>query len=207
MRADRPARTTVVIAVITALAFLAQGFGGPHIALQAGFIPARLGADFPFISVPFALTPLTATLLHGGWLHLGFNLLMLVFCGRQVETALGGMRLVALYVLGAYGAALGHYLIEPGATGPMIGASGAISAVIGSYALKFGRGRVKRIGPVPGVVVRAIWLAAAWVVLQWGIGFTSAGSTTPIAIAAHIGGFLTGLAVTYPLLEWRYRYG
>jgi len=60
---------------------------------------------------------------------------------------------------------------------------------------------------VPGVVVRALWLAAAWIILQWGIGFTSAGSPAPIAIAAHIGGFLTGLAITYPLLEWRYRYG
>lgn len=207
MRDDRPVRTTLAIAAVTTLAFILQGFGGPHIALQAGFIPARLGADYPFTSVPFMLTPLTATLLHGGWLHLGVNLLMLVFCGRQVERGLGGLRLIVLYVLGAYGAALGHWMIEPNATGPMIGASGAISAVVASYALMFGRGQVKRIGPIPGNLVRALWLAAAWTVLQWGIGFTSAGSATPVAIAAHIGGFLTGLAVTYPLLEWRYRYG
>lgn len=200
-------RTTVAIAAVTALAYVAQSFAGPHIILQAGFIPAQLSEVFPFVAVPFWLTPLTATLLHGGMLHLGFNLLMLVYCGRQVESVLGGPRLAVLYIVGAYGAALAHFLVDPAATGPMIGASGAISAVVGTYALMFGRGQVKRIGPIPGIVVRALWLAVAWIVLQWGVGFVSGGSETPIAIAAHVGGFLTGLVLMYPLLEWRYRYG
>jgi membrane associated rhomboid family serine protease len=207
VKPPRPLRATAAIAALTAIAFIAQGFAGPHIILQGGFIPARFSEAFPFAAVPFALTPLTATLLHGGWLHLGFNLLMLIYCGRQVEGVLGGMRLVILYVIGAYGAALGQFLIDPSATAPMIGASGAISAVIGTYALMFGRGQVQRIGPVPALVVRAMWLAVAWLVLQWGIGFISGGTATPIAVAAHVGGFLTGLLLMYPLLEWRYRYG
>ncbi len=207
MQASRPSRTTAAIAVLTAIAFVAQGFAGPHIVLQGGFVPARLSEAVPFAAVPFALTPLTATLLHGGWLHLGFNLLMLFYCGRQVETVLGGLRLAILYIIGAYGAALAQFLVDPGSTAPMIGASGAISAVVGAYALMFGQGQVKRIGPVPGVVVRALWLAAAWTLLQWGIGLASGGSASPIAFAAHIGGFVTGLVLTYPLLEWRYRYG
>jgi membrane associated rhomboid family serine protease len=204
---QRPLRTTAAITALTAIAFVVQGFAGPHVILQGGFIPARFSEVAPFVAVPFALTPLTATLLHGGWLHLGFNMLMLVYCGRQVEGVLGGLRLVILYLVGAYGAALGQFLVDPGSTSPMIGASGAISAVIATYALMFGRGQVKRIGPVPGVVVRAAWLAVAWVALQWGIGFASGGTATPIAVAAHVGGFLTGLVLTYPLLEWRYRYG
>jgi membrane associated rhomboid family serine protease len=204
---NRPLRTTAAISAITAIAFLLQDFAGPHVILQAGFIPVRLTAAYPFTAVPFALTPLTATLLHGGWAHLGFNLLMLIYCGRQVESVLGGLRLLILYVLGAYGAALGQYLYDPGASAPMIGASGAISAVIGTYALMFGRNQVKRIGPVPALAVRALWLAAAWLVLQWGVGFISGGTGTPIAVAAHVGGFLTGLVLMYPLLEWRYRYG
>lgn len=207
MQSSRPMRTTVAISALTALAYAAQGIAGPHVILQGGFIPARLTEAFPFEAVPFWLTPLTATLLHGGLLHLGFNLLMLVYCGRQVESVLGGLRLVILYIVGAYGAALGQYLLDPGSTGPMIGASGAISAVVGTYALMFGRGQVQRIGPVPGIVVRALWLALAWVILQWGIGFASGGTTSPIAFAAHIGGFVTGLVLMYPLLEWRYRYG
>ncbi len=207
MQPARPLRTTAAISVVTAVAFLLQGFAGPHIILQAGFIPARLTETVPFDAIPFALTPLTATLLHGGWAHLGFNLLMLVYCGREVERMLGGMRLAILYVLGAYGAALGQYLADPGSVSPMIGASGAISAVIGTYALMFGRNQVRRIGPVPALAVRAIWLALAWVVLQWGVGFISGGTATPIAVAAHVGGFLVGLVLMYPLLEWRYRYG
>ena len=207
MQPSRPLRATVAIAVVTAVAYLAQGLGGPHLFLQAGFIAARLYEVTPFKAVPFALTPLSATLLHGGLLHLGFNLLMLVYCGRQVEGVLGAMRLVILYIVGAYGAALGQFLFDPTSTGPMIGASGAVSAVVGAYALMFGQSQVKRIGPVPAIVVRALWLAVAWTVLQWGIGFASGGGDTPIAFAAHIGGFVTGLAIAYPLLEWRYRYG
>lgn len=197
----------MVIAAVTAIAFLLQGVAGPHVILQAGFVPARMTDAFPFTAVPFALTPLTATLLHGSLAHLGFNLLMLVYCGRQVEGVLGGMRLLILYVLGAYGAALGQYIVDPRSSAPMIGASGAISAVIGTYALMFGRNQVKRVGPVPALLVRALWLAGAWLVLQWGVGFISGGTATPIAVAAHVGGFLTGLILMYPLLEWRYRYG
>ncbi len=207
MQSARPMRTTAAIAAATGIAFLLQGFAGPHVILQGGFIPARLTQAVPFDAVPFVLTPLTATLLHGGWAHIGFNLLMLIYCGRQVEGVLGGMRLLILYVLGAYGAAVAQYLSDPTSVAPMIGASGAISAVIGTYALMFGRNQVKRIGPVPALAVRALWLAGAWLVLQWGVGFISGGTATPIAVAAHIGGFLTGLALMYPLLEWRYRYG
>jgi membrane associated rhomboid family serine protease len=204
---NRPVRTTAAITALTGLAFLLQGLGGPHILLQGGFVPARMTEVVPFDAVPFWLTPLTATLLHGGLLHLGFNLLMFVYCGKQVEGVIGGMRLLILYVIGAYGAAFAQYAVDPQSVMPMIGASGAISAVVGAYALMFGRGQVKRIGPIPSVVVRALWLAAAWIVLQWGMGFITGGTATPIATAAHIGGFLTGLILAYPLLEWRYRYG
>lgn len=207
MQPSRPVRTTAAITALTGLAFIAQSFGDPHLVLRAGFIPARLTEAVPFLAVPFWLTPLTATLLHGGLLHLGFNLLMFVYCGKQVEGVIGGMRLVILYVIGAYGAALAQFAVNPESMMPMIGASGAISAVIGAYALMFGRGQVKKIGPVPGIVVRALWLAAAWVLLQWGMGFVTGGTATPIATAAHVGGFLTGLLLAYPLLEWRYRYG
>lgn len=208
----RQSRVTVAIAVVTALAFFASLMAGPHILLQAGFIPLRARVEvplygLPFGLVPFFLTPLTATLLHGGWLHLGFNLLMLVYCGRQVETALGGLRLALLYVVGAYVAALAQLLIDPASPTPMIGASGAISAVLGTYAMLFGRGRVKAFGPVPGTVVRAVWLAVAWTVLQWGIGIAAGPGPFSIATAAHIGGFVAGLVLTWPLLEWRYRYG
>lgn len=198
MHRDPAPRATNALAIVTALAFLATMFAGPHIFMQAGFVPARFTQVLPLPAVPLALTPLSATLLHAGWLHLGFNLLMLVYCGRGVEGVVGWARLLALYVLGAYGAALGQYLVDPVSASPMVGASGAISAVVAAYALMFGRD-VSRIGPIPGLVVRALWLAAAWVAIQWLVGTASGGGST-IATAAHVGGFVAGLAAVTPLM-------
>jgi membrane associated rhomboid family serine protease len=93
--------------------------------------------------VPFLLTPLTATLLHAGIWHLAFNLLIFLFCGRAAEGAVGPSNLVILYLVGAYAAAVGHFLVDPESISPMVGASGSISAVIGAYAMLFGKNRVR----------------------------------------------------------------
>lgn len=208
MKPPRPPRVTEAIVAVTALAFIAQLLlGGPHVEVQGGFIPARAAVGLPFDAVPYWLTPLTATLLHGGVLHIGLNLMMFVICGRQVESVLGGGRLALLYVAGAYGAASAQYLVDPSSTVPMIGASGAISAVLGTYALMFGRGKVRSIGPLSAFAVRGIWLAVAWTAIQWAISFASAAGPFGVATAAHVGGFLTGLILTPAFLEWRYRRG
>jgi membrane associated rhomboid family serine protease len=122
-----------------------------------------------------------------------------------ILSILGVGPLAFLYVVGAYLAAGGQYLIDPASPIPMIGASGAISAIIGVYALLFSRNEVKRIGPIPAHWVRALWLAVAWTGVQWMVGLASAGSGYAIAWAAHVGGFLAGLALARPLLSWRYR--
>ena len=89
----------------------------------------------------------------------------------------------------------------------MVGASGAISAVLGAYAMLFGRNRVKVANPTLALWLNALWLAAAWVGLQLLIvGITVRDRAAPaIAIAAHIGGFLAGLLLAKPLLLLRYR--
>ena len=87
----------------------------------------------------------------------------------------------------------------------MVGASGAISAVLGAYAMMFGRNRVKVANPALALWLNALWLAAAWVGLQLVIGFTFETAGSRIAIAAHIGGFLAGLLLAKPLLLLRYR--
>ena len=101
------------------------------------------------------LTPLTATLVHSGFVHLLFNLLILLFCGRSVERVLGGSGIVILYLVGAYAAAAAQYPLDPDATVPMVGASGAISAVLGAYAMLFGRNKVKVANPGLAVAQRA----------------------------------------------------
>ena len=167
------------------------------------FAGAELPEGLPLV-VPSLLTPLSATLVHGGAMHLVFNLIMLMFCGRLLERAIGGARIGILYVVGAYAAAAVQWAIDPVSTVPMIGASGAISAIVGAYSLLYGERRAKRIGPIPADVVHVAWLAAAWVGMQLLIGAAGVGGMT-VAIGAHIGGFIAGLAIARPLLLSRYR--
>jgi membrane associated rhomboid family serine protease len=202
------AQATLVIAGITALAWmLAAGTGNADlVAVWGGFSPERVQGVFGDEGLaPVWLTPLSATLIHAGLVHLVFNLLILLFCGRAVETILGMRGLLILYVTGAYVAAASHYFIHMQDGAPMVGASGAISAVFGAYALLFGRNRVKVAHPRLAVWLYALWLGAAWVGLQLLTGFTFETLGARIAIGAHIGGFVVGLLLARPLLLLRYR--
>lgn len=175
--------------------------------VRAGFIPARFGSELivpPGTMVPFLLTPLTSAFLHGGALHIVFNMIILLFVGRQLEAPLGAKAMAVLLVAGAYAGALAQFLADPQSPVPMIGASGAISAIIAVFALIFSRSQAPAIGPVPAHWVRALWLAAAWIGLQLLIGFADGGEFGAIAIWAHVGGFLAGLLLARPLLRWRF---
>ena len=202
----RAAPATAALAVLTlAVSVLVLLSGAlPAASLQAGFIPLRVQADALGFMLPWILTPLTATLVHGGWAHLLFNLVMLGFCGREAERALGANGLLVLYVVGAFVAAAGQWLADPVSSVPMIGASGAISAVVGAYALLFGQRQARGVGPIPAGVAQVLWLSAGWIGVQLLIGATEPQGQT-IAIAAHIAGFLGGLALARPLLLWRWR--
>lgn len=201
------ARATVGIALVTGLAWLiANIFQLEDAAVALGaFVPADLVTDFGFARVPFALTPLTATLLHAGIWHLAFNLLIHLFCGRAVEGAVGPSNLLLLYVAGAYAAAAGHFLIDPASLSPMVGASGAISAVIGAYAMLFGKNRVRVASAGLALWLNALWLLAAWILLQTAMGIVFGSSGVLLAVGAHIGGFVAGLLLARPLLLWRCR--
>ncbi|HEY9554099.1 rhomboid family intramembrane serine protease [Allosphingosinicella sp.] len=204
----RRARVTLAIAGATAFAWLAAGLIGysNFAALWGGFIPVRMmGVVGDEGLAPAFLTPLTATLVHAGIIHLGFNLLILLFCGRSVETIIGGKQLAILYIVGAYAAAAAQYAVDPIDQTPMVGASGAISAVLGAYSMMFGRNRVKVANPTLALWLNALWLAGAWIGLQLVVGFTFETAGARIAIAAHIGGFLAGLLLAKPLLLLRYR--
>lgn len=178
--------------------------------LRGGFFPIRLGEGIPEFEtisgmVPAWLTPMTSAFLHGGLMHIGFNMLMLIFCGRFVEQALGAQLMAVLYVVGAYAASLAEFAFNSQSVIPVVGASGAISAILGAYALLFARNDVKPVGPFPGYVVRIAWLTLAWIGIQLMIGIATRGSLNGIAIFAHIGGFVAGLVLTRPLLQWRFK--
>jgi membrane associated rhomboid family serine protease len=204
----RAAPVTLTIAAVTALAWIAASLFGisDNVAVWGGFIPERItGAVRVSGLAPVWLTPLTATLVHAGLVHLFFNLVILLFCGRAVEPIVGRIGIVILYVVGAYVSAASHFFIHFKDGAPMVGASGAISAVLGAYAILFGRNRVKVASPRLAVWLHALWLGAAWVVLQLLTGFTFQTLGTRLAVAAHIGGFLIGVALARPLLLFRYR--
>jgi len=200
--------TTVIVAVTVAVSLIATlAPNAVQIQYAAGFIPARVsgGLILSGLVVPAWLTPFSSALIHAGLFHLGMNMLMLAFTGREAERAIGAKALVLLYLIGAYAACGAQWLAGPMSTAPMIGASGASSAVVGAYSLLFGRQRAKAIGPIPAQVVHIAWLAAAWIGVNLLMGFAFLQGGVSVAIWAHIGGFLVGLALARPLLLWRWR--
>lgn len=201
------ARATLAIAAVTAAAWLIVVTLGREewAAIWGGFIPVRVGLTDDWSVAPLWLTPLTATLVHGGLVHLLLNLVIHLFCGRSVEAVLGPAGLLILYGVGAYAAAAAQWLARPDSVVPMIGASGAISAVIGAYAILFGRNKVKVANPTLALWLNALWLMAAWIALQLIVGFTFGVGGIQVAVAAHIGGFLAGVLLANPLLLLRYR--
>ena len=203
----RRAPATLALAVLIAAAFLLVHAAGADARAHswAGFLPYRFSFDGYGPGAPVWLTPLTATLVHGGWIHLGFNLLFLLLCGRNVEGVIGRAGIVIVFVLGAFAAAAGHFLLEPRGLVPMVGASGAVSAIIGAWAMLFGRRKPGLRNARLGFWLNALWVIAFWVVLQLMVALVSLHPTIGIALGAHVGGFLLGMALARPLLLLRYR--
>jgi len=131
--------------------------------------------------------------LHGGWWHLGGNMLFLWIFGNNIEDHLGHLRYLLFYLAGGLVAAGAHIAVQPDATIPVVGASGAIAAVMGAYLVWFPEARVRTLiffFLILFVQVRAKWLLAFWFVLQF---FTN--PDDGVAWMAHVGGFAFGVLV------------
>jgi membrane associated rhomboid family serine protease len=203
-----PRTATNIIVALTAIAWIVAVFAGKSIeaAYTLGFIPLRVsGAIIPFAAAPVWLTPLTATLVHSNLVHLGFNLLILLWCGAQVERVLGATGVIVLYLVGAFAAAAAQWGVDPHASVPMIGASGAISAVMGAFALSFGRAKPFTSNLMVNRWINVAWLLVAWTVLHAMMGWLGNQQGFLLATPAHVGGFAAGLILQRPLLLWRYR--
>ena len=194
----------IVTVAVSAIAILFAGVD--FSAVFGGFIPARLTGQLVIPdAVPAILTPLTSALLHGGWLHLAINMLMLVIVGTQVERVIGSSGLVVAYLFGALVSAAAQFAVDPASAVPLVGASGAISALFGLYALFFGQPKQVTRNVKLNRWIHAAWLLATWVVLQWMAGMLAGGQGVLLATPAHIGGFIAGMLMQRPLLLWRYR--
>ena len=198
---------TAIIALVTvAVSAIAFFSGLDYFVAVAGFIPARLSGLLPLPgALPAWLTPWSSALIHGSWLHLGINMLILVFVGSQVERVIGASGIVLAYLVGAIAAAATQFAVDPSSTTPMVGASGAISALFGLYALFFGRPKQVTANQKINRWIHAAWLLATWIVLQWMSAVLAGGQGIMLATPAHIGGFIAGLLMQRPLLLWRYR--
>ena len=148
-------------------------------------------------AIPTSITLLTSMFLHGGFMHLAGNMLFLWVLGDNVEDAMGHPRYVAFYLLSGLAAALAHAGLEPTSKIPMIGASGAISGVIGAYLVLHPQ------APIKTLVLRFIVYLPAWVVLGLWIAFQVFNVTMApkgaggVAWWAHIGGFVAGAILIF----------
>jgi membrane associated rhomboid family serine protease len=202
-----PAATvTIALIALNVLAFfleLSQPSGG---ALQSfieawGVIPREYssGRDLaPLIPLPFWSTLVTSMFLHGGWAHLGGNMLFLWIFGDNIERRLGHARFLAFYLACGLAAGLAHILFNIHSTTPTVGASGAISGVLGGYLLLFPNNRVRvmtqgGITAVPAFVMLGLWILMQFI-SQFG-AITDPGETDGVAYLAHIGGFVAGLVL------------
>jgi membrane associated rhomboid family serine protease len=150
---------------------------------------------------PWWLTPLTATFLDADILHFAITMLFLWIFGGAVEQLIGGRRFLLLYVVAGYGAAYAQSFVDPAATGPVIGAAGAVSGALGAYVALRPRGRIVTLSLIPFLagllLIPAAIVIACWFALQLipGVGNLA---TTDIASGggaylAHVGGFAVGL--------------
>jgi len=180
---------------------------------EFGMIPARLFGTFEaypaeFESpcllqggdvVPAWATVFTSMFMHGGWMHLGFNMLFLWIFGDNIEDSMGHGRYLIFYLACGVAAAMAQALVNPDSTVPMVGASGAISGVLGAYLILHPYATVRTViflgifatmMHLPALIVLGMWF-----LLQLASAVFSTSGEPGVAFWAHIGGFVAGMAL------------
>jgi membrane associated rhomboid family serine protease len=214
--------TYLILATLVGVWIFVQGAGVNEVQLATsicnfGMVPgeithlARLGTAVPLGDGMACvvdndrvnlLTPVFSMFLHGGWLHLLGNCLFFWVFGNNVEDSMGHVRFLVFYLLCGLAAAAAHVIVQPGSPVPTVGASGAISGVLGAYLVLYPKVRVRmlfffifffRVIAIPAWAVLLWWLA--WQLIS---GLPQLMNVRPdvssgVAVWAHIGGFVTGL--------------
>jgi rhomboid family protein len=196
---------TILFIIANVIVFLIQLSQGDieRFFMKWSVVPLEYsrGEDLPpAIPVPFWSTLFTSMFMHGGWLHLFGNMLYLWIFGDNVEDAMGRVKYVIFYLLCGVAAAFAQILTDPDSQIPSLGASGAISGVLAAYLVLFPRQRVRVLLMRSIVYMPAIFVIGLWVLLQFvnGIGqLAQTEETGGVAYAAHIGGFIAGLALVW----------
>lgn len=212
-----PAWVTIGLVVANIALFLWQQLN-PEFTLGWSVIPAEItrGVDFTHTVVaeiggkqagipqapgpdPIYLTIFSAMFMHGGWMHLGGNLLYLWIFGDNVEHRFGSLKFVAFYLVSGIVATFAQIAMNPDGLIPNLGASGAISGVLGAYLVLFPRNRVNAVFFVTIVSLPAVFVLGMWGLMQFIQGAGSLATigkqTGGVAYAAHIGGFIAGVVM------------
>jgi membrane associated rhomboid family serine protease len=187
-----------LLIAVNILVFLVELAAGDAFVNRWAFVPSRFlanpAADFP--------TLFTSMFMHGGWLHIGGNMLYLWIFGDNVEDRLGHLKYLIFYLLCGLAATFTQLFFTLNSDIPNLGASGAIAGVLGAYILWFPRSRVRVLQgswiiPLPALIVIGFWFV---IQLFSGIGsIASAGTTGGVAFMAHVGGFIGGLILAFIL--------
>ncbi|MEE9321102.1 MAG: rhomboid family intramembrane serine protease [Granulosicoccus sp.] len=171
------------------------------IVFSLGVIPAVLFGDASlppeYMWVPATATVFSSMFLHGGWMHLISNMLYLWVFGNNIEAAMGHIKYLLFYLLCGVAAVFAQALPDVASEVPMIGASGAISGVLGAYILLYPQARVLVVIPIFFIIqtvrIPALFVLGIWFAMQLVNTFMSAGADGGVAFGAHIGGFLAGM--------------
>jgi membrane associated rhomboid family serine protease len=181
----------VINVAVQLLRLLLSEQADEEIILTLGLVPAVYTTEIGSDLLSLFVAPITYQFLHGGWVHLGVNMLSLAAFGAPVERLLGSQRFVVFYLSAGLVAGLIHVLFFPESMDPVVGASGAVSGVFGAVLIL-----MRRVGSLPSLIpVAAIWIALN---VFFGIfGGTPGAGGEPVAWLAHIGGFVYGLVAIH----------
>jgi membrane associated rhomboid family serine protease len=212
LRDNIPTRTfpgvTVALIAANVLVFIYQiSLGGEHAGVFVatfGAVPAQFTGAAPHAApaLPPGLTIVTSMFLHGGLLHLLGNMVFLWIFGNNVEDATGHLRFLVFYLACGAVAAIAHIATHPASNVPMVGASGAISGVLGAYFLLFPFARIVTLVVLgffaQTIQIPAFFFLGFWFLMQFLSAAVSGGTGGGVAFFAHVGGFVAGLVLLMP---------
>ncbi len=211
---------TVGLIVVCVLVWIGEllapalGISQGRLFFEAGAVPYEITNRVDLVRddpLPRWAGIFTSMFLHGGWLHLIFNMLFLWIFGNNVEDTMGRVKFLIFYLLCGVCATAAQVAIEPQSMVPTIGASGAIAGVLGAYIVLFPRAKVLSV--IPLLVFFPVILIPAWVLLiiwfGWQLlsGVAALGAQTEVAFFAHIGGFVAGVLLVWVFTTRRGRCG
>ena len=173
----------------------------PRVFYQFGFIPDRIFGGLE-TGVPTTLTLVTSMFLHGGLFHLAGNMLYLWVFGDNIEDVLGHVRFIVFYLVCGVVAACTQAAVDINSAIPMIGASGAVSGILGAYLVRYPGVRVLVFIPIfffrlPAMLVLGVWFGSQL------MSSFSAGDGPGVAFAAHVGGFVAGVVLAFVFIKKR----